>query len=106
MMGGLPAQRLDLKILLASDHTFEPLRSMRGTVLAGNGERFATICRAADMSKSVFEAMFQHLFMSRAETDGYSLTDSGNFLSATRVFLAKSPHQARAELAAIASSSG
>lgn len=106
MMGGLPAQRLDLKILLASDHTFEPLRSMRDTVLAGNGGRFATICRAADMSKPVFEGMFQHLFMSRAGGDGCSLTDSGDLLSATRVFLAKSPHQARAELAAVASSGG
>lgn len=99
VMSGLPVDRLDLKIAVASDYIYEPLQSMRDIVLHSKGDMFATVCRAADVPTTVFESMLEHLFLCRKGYDGYPLNDAGFVLAVHRTFTSKTSRQARAELA-------
>ncbi len=102
ILEGLPSGRRDLKMALVSDYMFEPLRSIRETVASGNAAWFATLCRAADVAKPVFEAMVEHLFSRSPGVVTRDIGDSGVLLLAVHEYMSKTPQQARAEVAAAA----
>ncbi|MCZ8123784.1 MAG: hypothetical protein O9277_10190, partial [Magnetospirillum sp.] len=63
---------------------------------------FATLCRAADVAKPVFEAMVEHLFSRSPGVVTRDIGDSGVLLLAVHEYMSKTPQQARAEVAAAA----
>jgi uncharacterized protein (DUF2336 family) len=93
VLNTLPDERRDLKELAVSEFLSEPLRIVRGAVRSGAPERFAMLCRAADISKRSFENICDQLGPA-------SLFErSGWLLQATKSFQSMSVAQAQAAAA-------
>lgn len=67
IMKQLPAEKLDLGVAIASDYLRAPFVSLREVVHAGDIDGFLAICRVADISQAIIEAMVTQLFADRKE---------------------------------------
>lgn len=96
ILGALPDERRDLKEVAVSEFLSEPLKIVRATVRSNSPEHFAVLCRAADISKRMFESICDQLGPA-------SLFErSGWLLEATKAFQSMSVSQAQMASASVA----